>query len=75
MNVIWTVAVLLIAAGAIGLAYGQFTYIEESHEANLGPIELTVNEKKTIDVPVWVGPVAIAAGTVLLFIPKKKPSY
>lgn len=72
MNLLKVVAVVLIVAGALGLAYGRFTYTEESHEANLGPLELTVKEKKTFEVPVWAGLIAIAAGTAMLLIPKGK---
>jgi hypothetical protein len=48
------------------LVNGQFSYTEESETAELGPLELTVNEKKTVNIPVWAGAVSIAAGTALL---------
>ena len=31
-----------------------------------GPIELSVKEKKTVNVPAWAGVGAIAAGAILL---------
>ncbi|GMU93904.1 MAG: hypothetical protein AMXMBFR4_29620 [Candidatus Hydrogenedentota bacterium] len=55
-----------------GRAYGRITYTEESHEANLGPLELTVKEKKTVEVPMWACLVAVAVGTAMLLVPKGK---
>ena len=54
----------------MGLAYGSFTYTKETQEAKIGPLELTVSDRETVNVPVWVGIAAIAAGALLLFVPK-----
>lgn len=70
MSAIKVVAILLILAGIAGLVYGKFSYTEKSHEASLGPLDFSVKEKKTINVPVWAGVVAILVGGVLLFVPK-----
>jgi hypothetical protein len=65
------VAIILIVAGIAGLAYGQFTYTKATHEAKLGPIDISIKEKKTVNVPMWAGIAAIAAGLLLLVIPRK----
>jgi uncharacterized membrane protein len=70
MNAIKIAAVALIIAGALGLAYGSFTYTKETQQAKIGPIELTVSDRETVNVPVWVGVAAIAVGALLLFVPK-----
>jgi len=61
-------AVVLIVAGILGLVYGSFSYTKETHEGKLGPIELSVKEKESVNVPVWVGVGAIVAGGALLLI-------
>jgi multidrug transporter EmrE-like cation transporter len=61
-------ALLLIIAGVLGLAYGGFTYTKETHETKLGPIELTVKDKETVNIPVWAGAGAIIAGVLLLVV-------
>lgn len=66
MNAYMIVAIILIVAGILGLVYGQFSYTEESQAAKLGPIELTVNEKQTINIPVWAGAGSIALGAAML---------
>ncbi len=64
-------ALLLIVAGILGLAYGGFTYTKETHETKLGPIELTVKDKETVNIPVWAGAGAIIAGVLLLVVRTK----
>ena len=71
MSPLKIVAIVLIAAGALGLAYGSFSYTKETHSAKLGPIELKVQEKETVNVPLWVGLGAIAVGVVLLVTGRK----
>ena len=66
MKVYAVVAVVLIAAGILGLAYGQFSYNKESQGAKLGPIELTITEKHTVNVPIWAGAGSIVVGAAML---------
>jgi len=62
------IAIVLILAGALGLAYGRFTYTKETHDAKVGPIELSVKDKETVNVPQWlgIGAIVIAAGMLLV---------
>jgi TRAP-type C4-dicarboxylate transport system permease small subunit len=72
MNSVKIAATLLILAGALGLAYGSFSYTKETHETKIGPIELSVKDKQTVNVPVWAGVGAIVVGGVLLVSGSKK---
>lgn len=72
MNPIRLVAIVLIAAGAIALAYGGFSYTKDTTAVKLGPLELSVKERKTINVPIWAGVGAIVAGAVLLALGGRK---
>jgi uncharacterized membrane protein YdcZ (DUF606 family) len=72
MNAIRMLAIVLIVAGALGLAYGSFTYTKDTHDAKLGPIELSVKDKETVNVPTWAGVGAILLGGVLLLVGGKK---
>jgi hypothetical protein len=49
-----------------------FTYTKDTHEAKLGPIELSVRERETVNVPVWAGVGAIVIGAALLLFGGKK---
>lgn len=66
MNGLKTLAIVLIVAGALALLYGGFTYTQNTHEAKLGPISLTVKEKETINIPLWAGLGILVTGVVLL---------
>ena len=71
MNGTRLAALVLIVAGVLGLAYGGFTYTKDTHETKLGPIELSVEEKETVNIPVWLGAGAIIAGVLLLVVRRK----
>ena len=47
-------------------------YTKETHEAKLGPIELSVKDKRTVNIPVWAGVGAIVIGGALLLFGGKK---
>jgi uncharacterized membrane protein len=72
MNAVKIAGIVLIVAGVLGLAYGSFSYTKDTHEVKLGPIELSVKDKKTVNVPVWAGVGAIVIGGVLLLFGSKK---
>lgn len=72
MNSIKLVGVALIVLGALGLAYGGFSYTKDTTAVKLGPLELTVQEKETVNVPMWAGVGAIVVGGVLLVMGGKK---
>jgi hypothetical protein len=71
MNQIKLAGIVLVVAGVLGLAYGSFSFTEETHEAQIGNLELEVKDKKTVNIPVWAGVVAIAAGAGLLLVRTK----
>lgn len=72
MNAIKMAALALVVAGVLGLMYGGFSYTKDTHEAKLGPIQLSVTEKQTVNIPVWAGVSAIVIGGVLLLVGGKK---
>lgn len=68
MNTLKLAAVALIVAGSLALAYGSFTYTSDTHEAKLGPVELSLEERKTVNIPVWAGVAAVVSGGGLLLM-------
>lgn len=72
MNGTKMAAIALIVAGILGLAYGGFTYTKETHDTKIGPIELSVEEKETVNIPTWAGAAALIAGVLLLVVRTKK---
>ena len=72
MNQIKIVAAILMMAGVLALVYGGFTYTKSTQQAKIGPLELTVQDKETVNVPIWAGVGAIVIGGLLLLAPGKK---
>ncbi len=72
MNAARLLAIVLIAAGVLGLLYHGFTYTKASHEAKIGSLELSLQHKETVDVPNWLGVGAIVAGVGLLLFGGRK---
>ncbi len=72
MNSSKIAAIVLILAGVLGLAYGSFSFTKETHDIKMGPIEMSVKEKQTVNVPVWAGIGAIAIGAALLLLGGRK---
>lgn len=63
--------IILIVLGTLALAYGGFSYTQNTEAVKLGPLAINVKEKKTIDIPLWAGIAALVAGGVLLVAGKK----
>ena len=72
MTPIKMAGIALIVAGILGLAYGGFTYTKETHEAKIGPLTLSVHDKETVNIPIWVGVGGIALGGLLLVFGNKR---
>lgn len=66
MNSIKMLGIALIVAGILGLAYGGFSYTKDTTAVKIGPIELSVKEKQTVNIPLWAGIASIVVGGILL---------
>ncbi len=64
-------AIVFIGAGIMGLIYGGFSFTKETHEAELGPLSMSIDEKEYVSVPVWAGIASIVVGTGLLLMRKQ----
>jgi hypothetical protein len=71
MNPTKMIGIILIAAGCLGLAFGGFSYTTETTGMKLGPLELKVQEKQTVNVPLIVSAGGIILGVFLLVIGRK----
>lgn len=60
------IGVALIVLGILGLAFGGFAWTRDEKKAEVGPVQIRVEERERVHVPPWLGFVAIGAGVVLL---------
>lgn len=66
MNPAKMIGIVLIVAGCLGLAYGGFSYTKETSAVKLGPLELKVQERQTVNIPLILSAGVIAVGVILL---------
>lgn len=67
-NIVRMLAIALIVAGVLGLAYGGFSYTKDTQQAKIGPLELSVKDTRRVNIPVWAGVAALGAGIGLMLI-------
>lgn len=72
MSMVKILGVVLILAGTLALVYRSFSYTKDTHEAKIGPLEFSLKEKETVNIPTWAGAAVILIGGILLLVPTKK---
>ncbi len=72
MNALRVFAIVLVIAGGAGLVFGGFSYTQERTALKAGPLELKVQDKENIAIPMWASGGAIALGVVLLLVGGRK---
>ena len=72
MNTIRIFGIILIIAGALGLAYSSFSYTKDTDAIKVGPVEMTVEEKETVNIPNWAGAGAIILGGLILLLGNRR---
>ncbi|MHC1725031.1 MAG: hypothetical protein AB9866_03230 [Syntrophobacteraceae bacterium] len=75
MSAVKIMAIVLMVAGIAGLLYGNFSFTKETHDIKLGPLEMSVQEKQTVNVPAWAGVGAIVSGGLLLLYAGRKRDF
>ncbi|HAU56919.1 MAG TPA: hypothetical protein DCW87_04725 [Comamonadaceae bacterium] len=67
------VGAVLLVLGLAGLMTGGFSFTKDTTQAKLGPLELTVKEKESVDIPQWLSLGAMLIGGVVLVLGFRKP--
>ena len=71
MNATKLIGLVLIVGGVLALAFGSFSYTKDSNAVKIGPVELSVKQKETVNIPLWAGIGVMVAGGLLLALGKK----
>ena len=64
--------IVLIVLGALALAYQGIRYTTREKVVDLGPLQVTASERRSIPLPPIVGGVALVAGLALVLADRKK---
>lgn len=64
--------IILIVLGIIAFAYGGISFTKKEKIIDIGPIEATKEEKKTIPLPPILGGLLVVGGIVVLVTGSRK---
>lgn len=68
MNSMKMMAIVMLVVGALALVYGGFSYTSDTHNADVGPIHMSLDETKRVNIPIWAGLGLVVLGGVLLVV-------
>ena len=72
MKPVTLVGIALIILGVLALAYQGITYTTREKVIDLGPLQASVDKKKSIPLSPIVGAVALAGGVALVIVGARK---
>ena len=72
MSFIKIAAIVLILGGIFSLANNGFTYTTDTESAKIGPLQISVEEKKTVNIPMWAGIGMMALGSSIFYLETRK---
>ena len=72
INSITLVGIALIVLGIVAFAYQGITYTSREKVIDIGPLQASVDTKKTIPLPPILGGLLLAGGIVLVIVGAKK---
>ena len=72
MNATKISGIVLIVLGLAGFFTGGFSFTQETTKAQIGPLQINVQEKKSIGIPEWLSIAAVVLGGALLVMGSRK---
>jgi hypothetical protein len=72
MNSTKITGIVLIVLGLAGFFTGGFSFTKDTTKANIGPLQLTVQEKEAVNIPQWLSMGAVLLGAVVLVMGSRK---
>ncbi len=59
---------ILILLGIVGFALGGFSFTHEKKDVDLGPVQLSHEQKKTVPIPPILSAIALVGGIGLVVV-------
>ncbi len=72
MNIQRTAGIMLLIIGLVALIAGGVSWTQTKTVLDIGPLQATTQERKTIPVSPVLGGIALIGGIALLAIPSKR---
>ena len=73
MNAMKISGIVLVVLGLAGFFTGGFSFTQETTKAQIGPLQIKVNEEKSVGIPEWLSIAAVVLGGALLVMSFRKP--
>lgn len=62
------IGIVLILLGIIGFAVGGFSFTHEKKDVDLGPLQVSHEQKKTVPIPPILSGIALVGGIALVAV-------
>ncbi len=69
------IGIILIALGIFSFVAGGVTFTREDKKADIGPFEITKEEKETVPISPILGVVALVGGIALIGVGSRRRSH
>ncbi len=65
------IGLVLVVLGILAMVYGGFWYTTEEDTAKIGPLEVKVERKERVNVPLWAGVGATVVGALIVLTARR----
>jgi uncharacterized membrane protein YidH (DUF202 family) len=65
------IGIVLVIIGIIGFALGGFSFTHEKKDVDLGPLQISHEQKQTVPIPPILSGIALVGGIVLVVVGAK----
>ncbi len=72
MKPLMLIGILLVVLGVVGLVVQGITYTTQEKVADVGPVHVTSEKQKTVQIPLIAGAACLGAGIAILIIATRK---
>ena len=75
MKPIMGIGIILIIVGIVGFALGGFSFTHEKKVVDMGPVQISHQQTKTVPIPPILSTVALIGGIALVVVGARSKSY
>lgn len=68
MKAATVIGIILIIVGVVGFALGGFSFTHEKKDVDMGPIQISHQQKKTVPIPPALSLISLVAGVGLVVV-------
>ena len=68
MKPITGVGIVLIIIGIVGFSLGGFSFTHEKKDVDMGPLQISHQQKKTVPIPPILSGIVLVGGIVLVVV-------